>query len=66
LGQKQASNIPIKKGKAYLQKPAILATSKRTLPTLFIKSWSFWVFVQILGFHCPPMRNQLGRNEERT
>jgi hypothetical protein len=34
------------------------------LPTLFIKSWSFWVFVQILGFQCQPMWNQAGTKKD--
>jgi hypothetical protein len=52
LGKKQASNIPVRKDKAYWQKPAILTTSGSSLSSAAFKSWIFWVFVQILGFHC--------------
>jgi hypothetical protein len=60
LRRKQASNIPIGEDKAYLQKPAISASSKRRPTTLSVKSWSFWVFVQILGFHRSSIWDQGG------
>jgi hypothetical protein len=59
--QNQARNIPSKMRKGELQKPAILATSKLSLMIPLTRSWSFWVFVQILGFlksvSDPPYQN---------
>src|SRR6266550_4841345 len=56
VARKEASNIPVRKTNGQRQKPAILTTSSSSLPTPLLKSWSFWVFVQILGFSCGPMR----------
>jgi hypothetical protein len=52
--KKQASNIPMRRDEAYQQKRDILAISTGNPQTRLSKSWSFWVFVQIIGFQWPP------------
>jgi hypothetical protein len=59
LDGEQASNIPSRSETQRQQKPVISPRSNTAVWLARPKSWSFWFFVQIIGFWCKARRTQV-------